>query len=420
MTDPTSQSQKPAIDSPQPIRGRSEDCQTAEFPRRDAAGSDGRCNPSGSVTPEQIEGQASLQHPTAVAPIFSHEPKPAGAVPAGEALAIMRRAIEISDAHRLDGETRSLSIVTLRMDDAESVLSKLVEAAGRADAVPALDVLMRERGLPTVADALGYSRNFASANPALSQTTRDHIEGLCSMLEIAAQHPPVEPEDSLFIGTVRKLVIAARTSGGTAGRDDGLCAALDAVEAMLSEPAARAQVGEPDDIAVDRFAAAMKEKMAAARAKGRGGWDGPTCNAQLLSDMLRDHVAKGDPRDVADFCMMLWNRGESIQPAPAPQQMTTQGKAVADVGHAYEWKEPTSGKWLPINRPPHQWEREMGIEWRPVDPIAAAKVQAYETILADYQDSAKTGNPAKRQVARDIQREATAFALGLTQAPTDA
>lgn len=58
--------------------------------------------------------------------------------------------------------------------------------------VAELDLVLRERGLPTVADALGYSRNFAAANPALSQTTRDHIEGLCSMLEIAAQHPPEE------------------------------------------------------------------------------------------------------------------------------------------------------------------------------------------------------------------------------------
>lgn len=31
-----------------------------------------------------------------------------------------------------------------------------------------------------------------------------------------------------------------------------------------------------------------------------------------LSRMLRDHVNKGDPRDVANFCMFLWNRGEAI------------------------------------------------------------------------------------------------------------
>lgn len=35
---------------------------------------------------------------------------------------------------------------------------------------------------------------------------------------------------------------------------------------------------------------------------------------------------------------------------------------------AYEWKEPASGEWLPINRPPHQWERDLGIEWRKAQP----------------------------------------------------
>lgn len=52
-----------------------------------------------------------------------------------------------------------------------------------------LDSALRKRGLPVVADALGYSRNFAAANPGLSQTTKDHINGLCDMLELAAARP---------------------------------------------------------------------------------------------------------------------------------------------------------------------------------------------------------------------------------------
>lgn len=79
--------------------------------------------------------------------------------------------------------------------------------------------------------------------------------------------------------------------------------------------AARQPVSDqhPDDLAVDAFAAAMKAKMAAARAKGRGGWEDPAqCTAEDLSRMLRNHVEKGDPRDVANFCMMLHQRGEAI------------------------------------------------------------------------------------------------------------
>ena len=80
---------------------------------------------------------------------------------------------------------------------------------------------------------------------------------------------------------------------------------------------ATAPATHPDDLAVDRFAAAMKKKLAAARAKGRGGWDDKEDLECHLSNLLRAHVEKGDPRDVANFCCFLWNRGESIQPAPA-------------------------------------------------------------------------------------------------------
>lgn len=70
-----------------------------------------------------------------------------------------------------------------------------------------------------------------------------------------------------------------------------------------------------DDAAVDRFAAALKAKLAAARAKGRGGWK--DCHPERLSRMLREHVEKGDPRDVANFCMFLWCLDQPISAAPA-------------------------------------------------------------------------------------------------------
>ncbi|MCK5500376.1 MAG: hypothetical protein KAI82_03880, partial [Tritonibacter mobilis] len=73
----------------------------------------------------------------------------------------------------------------------------------------------------------------------------------------------------------------------------------------------------PDDEAVDRFAAAMKAKLAVKRADGRGGWDDKAqCSQKFLSDLLRGHVDKGDPVDVANFAMMLHQRGEMIAPVP--------------------------------------------------------------------------------------------------------
>ena len=82
-----------------------------------------------------------------------------------------------------------------------------------------------------------------------------------------------------------------------------------------------------DDTAVDEFAAAMKEKLAKARAKGRGGWE--QCDTTDLSIMLREHVEKGDPLDVANFCMMLWHHTASISDAALPWGKRANEKAAA-------------------------------------------------------------------------------------------
>lgn len=93
-----------------------------------------------------------------------------------------------------------------------------------------------------------------------------------------------------------------------------------------SEPAPKQH---PDDAAVDRFAAAMKAKLARSREKGRHGWQ--NCTAPHLSAMLYDHLYKADPLDVGNFAMMLHQNGQAIElpfeargrhttPRPAPAQ----------------------------------------------------------------------------------------------------
>lgn len=86
----------------------------------------------------------------------------------------------------------------------------------------------------------------------------------------------------------------------------------------------------PDDAAVDRFAAALKGKLAEARQKGRGGWeDKEQVSGEELSDMLVAHTAKGDPRDVAAFCMFLHQRGEAIQASPPKPGMRNEDAEAA-------------------------------------------------------------------------------------------
>ena len=73
-----------------------------------------------------------------------------------------------------------------------------------------------------------------------------------------------------------------------------------------------------DDIGVLRFAAAMKRKLTKKRAEGRHGWNYPVpanrnkfyhaASLRGLETQLRQHIAKGDMVDLANFAMMIWNR----------------------------------------------------------------------------------------------------------------
>jgi hypothetical protein len=103
-----------------------------------------------------------------------------------------------------------------------------------------------------------------------------------------------------------------------------------AAQAQLAKQALRSwntradapQPDHPDDVAVDDFAVKMKAKLAMKRADGRGGWEDNTqCTAEFLSHLLREHVDKGDPVDVANLAMMLSMRGEGItKPHPIPDR----------------------------------------------------------------------------------------------------
>ncbi len=101
----------------------------------------------------------------------------------------------------------------------------------------------------------------------------------------------------------------------------------------------------PDDAAVDRFAAVMATKLAKKRDDGRGGWeDKEQCSNALLSRLLREHVEKGDPVDVANLAMMIHQRGEAIAPAPILQWDAYHiGKRVGSAARAPKEGAPAGG-----------------------------------------------------------------------------
>jgi len=53
---------------------------------------------------------------------------------------------------------------------------------------------------------------------------------------------------------------------------------------------------------------AMDEKLEITRNKGRGGWWTKDCSTEQLKQMLREHIDKGDMRDVMNLAAMIYYR----------------------------------------------------------------------------------------------------------------
>lgn len=69
-----------------------------------------------------------------------------------------------------------------------------------------------------------------------------------------------------------------------------------------------------NSIASRKLISAMMLKLDKKYSEGRSGWnDKDKVSNKTLSQMLRDHVEKGDPVDVANFCMMIYFRGGKIE-----------------------------------------------------------------------------------------------------------
>jgi hypothetical protein len=101
----------------------------------------------------------------------------------------------------------------------------------------------------------------------------------------------------------------------TTDPDDGSeqCDCGDIARAALAHTGGDGVEVHSDDLAVDRFATAMKAKLKWEREeRGRHGWDDPTvCSDVYLAKLLIEHLVKGNPgtfEDVANFAMMLHQR----------------------------------------------------------------------------------------------------------------
>ena len=71
-----------------------------------------------------------------------------------------------------------------------------------------------------------------------------------------------------------------------------------------------------DDL-INHFAAALREKLT--KAEEKYGYDDAWLNGGWRDDLIRklhEHIAKGDPRDVAAYCAFAWHHQWSLAPSP--------------------------------------------------------------------------------------------------------
>jgi hypothetical protein len=122
---------------------------------------------------------------------------------------------------------------------------------------------------------------------------------------------------------------------------------IDRLKTVAKVEAALSLSGEPTDKRekpirdlVERFSAALLEKLIASEKKygWHNGWKHPGWREDLIRE-LHEHVAKGDPRDVAAYCAFAWHHGWKLESRSAPEQ--TRFNEFADEDHPCNkwWKE---------------------------------------------------------------------------------
>lgn len=159
------------------------------------------------------------------------------------------------------------------------------------------------------------------------ESAENHLQNMESTPEFEAVEPKFKVGDRVYIPNIKNICTI---------RDDGkvitsngqyycdlsdsydLCFVLATPEnhALLSKLYPHIEFEQPptqadiDNEAVDKLAQAMKSKLAKKREQGYHGWE--TCKHGDLVQLLINHVDKGDPIDVANFCAFLFARGEQL------------------------------------------------------------------------------------------------------------
>ena len=160
-------------------------------------------------------------------------------------------------------------------------------------------------------------------------SAENHLQNMESTpeFETKALEPKFKVGDRVYVGLTGRIVqvtvIIDNDVVSVANKNNEVRAGVSYICHATPENCERLQATFPDieferpptqaDIdneAVDKLAQAMKNKLAKKREQGYHGW--ATCKHGDLVQLLINHVDKGDPIDVANFCAFLFARGEQL------------------------------------------------------------------------------------------------------------
>jgi hypothetical protein len=112
--------------------------------------------------------------------------------------------------------------------------------------------------------------------------------------------------DAMQVKEALKEAISQLIPFAEDGDQPAITAAIENGRKALAAPSPAAL--DPLADLVARFSAALLEKLNAAHAKGRRGWERDDWKADCQRN-LNQHLAKGDPLDAAAYSAFLWHHG---------------------------------------------------------------------------------------------------------------
>lgn len=148
---------------------------------------------------------------------------------------------------------------------------------------------------------------FEAAEPTFKVGDKVYYGSEYRILTIAEfdENGWIRPEGWIRLDRLVGFINDKKCCHATQENHEMLCNLYPHIE--FEQPPTQADI---DNEAVDKLAQAMKNKLAEKREQGYHGWE--TCKHGDLAQLLINHVDKGDPIDVANFCAFLFARGEPL------------------------------------------------------------------------------------------------------------